>query len=214
MKKYNISYKGRWSDDASPVSKETKINVSHKKLVAQTSNSLEAKEWRKKNPDKSKKIAKNGGDKTLELGIGIHARSKEQMSEHSKKNYKEGKGFAKLTKKEKSKLGKVFGKQNLCSEIVCEKCGKLVNKGNYAKSHGKKCRELDKIKLLNLLPYKFTKQIIREIALDNRIKNWEKLNLLHDTCPYTICIIKVDKPNQYNPCWYRKNKIEINKIKK
>jgi len=33
MKKYDINYKGRWSDDASPVSKDTKINVSHAKLA-------------------------------------------------------------------------------------------------------------------------------------------------------------------------------------
>jgi hypothetical protein len=207
MKKYNITYKGRWSDDASPVSNDTKINVSHKKLVAQKQNADARGEWGRKNPDKQKRIAVSGGNKSKE----IHRRK--QAAKIGKK-YGAENAVKYISIETKKRNGKNYGKNNLCSEVICEKCGKSVNKGNYAQSHGNKCRELDKIKLLNLLPYKFTKQIIREIALDNRIKNWEKLNLLHDTCPYTICIIKVDKPNQYNPCWYRKNKIEINKIKK
>jgi len=213
MSKYKISYDG-WSDEASPIKSDVKIKVSHNKLVSQSQNALARGEWGRKNPNKSKKIAAGGGYKTLELGTGIHCLSTEEMSEHGKKNYREGKGIASLTKKERSTIGKKYGKQNLISEIICEKCGRTVNKGNYAKVHGKKCRELDKIKLIELLPNKFTKGILKEIAVEHRIKNWNSLNLLHHTCPYTKCIIKVDKPNQYNPNWYGKNKREINKVKK
>jgi hypothetical protein len=137
-----------------------------------------------------------------------------QSSDAKKRMSKIGKewagifGFNQMTKEEQRENGLKHGKQNLLKEFVCEKCGNIVNRGNYAKSHGKKCRELDKIKLINLLPNKFTKSIVKEIAKENNIKNWEQLNILHESCPYTKCIIKVDKPNQFNPCWYGKNKIK------
>lgn len=203
--RFKIKY-DNWSEDASPISKDVKINKSHNKLVAQSKNSEQAKKWREKNPDKASEIASAGGKKS-------RSSARRKIMSNIGKQYGADNAVKYISLETKKRNGKKFGKQNLCSEIICEKCGKSVNKGNYAKSHGKKCRELDKIKLLNLLPDKFTKSIIKEIALDSGIKNWEKLNLLHDTCPYTICIIKVDKPNQYNPCWYRKNKREINKIK-
>ena len=208
---FKINYND-WSDEASPIKDDVNIKISHNKLTAQTNNSLEAKEWRKKNPDKSKSIASIGGNKTLKLKIGIHNRTHKEMSEHSKNLYKQGKGMASISKSERKRLGIEYGKKNLCSEVICEKCGRSVNKGNYAKSHGKKCKELDKIKLINLLPNKFTQSITKKIAEENRIKNWKALNIFHDTCPYTKCIIKVDRPNQFNPSWYAKNKREINKV--
>jgi hypothetical protein len=213
MSKYKISYDG-WSEDASPIKSDVKIKVSHNKLVSQKQNAIARGEWGRKNHDKSHEIAKKGGNKTLSLGTGIHALSMEQMSEHGKKNYREGKGFAKLTKKERSTIGKQYGKLNLVTELICEKCGRKTNKGNYAKVHGTKCREKDKIKILNKLPNKFTKGMLKEVAERLDITDWNKLNILHPTCPYTKCIIKVDKPNQYNPCWYGKNLREINKVKK
>ena len=206
MSKYKIDY-NRWSEEASPIKKDVKIKTSHNKLVAQKQNALARGEWGKKNPEKALEIVKKGGEnsKTPEG----KARMRKIGTKYGPEN-----AVKYIPIETKKRNGKKFGKQNLCSEIICEKCGKLVNKGNYAQSHGKKCKELDKINLINLLPDKFTKSIVKEIAKENRIKNWEQLNILHDTCPYTKCIIKVDKPNQYNPCWYGKNKIEINKMKK
>lgn len=213
MSKYKISYDG-WSEDASPIKADVKIKVSHNKLVSQKQNALARGEWGRKNPTKSKKIVVSGGYKTLELGTGIHGLSMEEMSEHGKKNYREGKGFAKLTKKERSTIGKQYGKNNLVGEIICEKCDRKTNKGNYAQFHGSKCREKEKIKILNKLPNKFTKAMLKEVAEKMKIMDWVKLNILHPTCSYTKCIIKVEKPNQYNPCWYGKNIKEINKVKK
>lgn len=206
MNKYNITYNG-WSDDASPIKDNVKVRTSHNKLVAQSKNAEKAKKWREKNPDKSFEIASKGGKKS-------RSSSRRKIMSNVGKVYGAENAVKFIPIETKKLNGKKFGKQNLCSEIICEKCGKSVNKGNYGKSHGKKCRELDKIKLLNLLPNKFTKSIIKEIAEENDILDWVKLNLLHDSCPYTKCIIKVDKPNQYNPCWYSKNKREINKMKK
>lgn len=201
---FKIDY-SRWStDDTSPINDDIKVKTSHAKLVSQSENSDKAKEWRKNNKNKASSIASIGGIQSVKLKKGIHKRTKDEMSNHSKNLYKEGKGFAKVTKKERSNIGKTIGKLNLCNEIICEKCGKIVNKGNYSKSHGTKCRENEKIALVKLLPNKFTKSILKEIALENGIKDWEKLNLLHDSCPYTKCIKKVEKPNQYNPCWYSK----------
>jgi hypothetical protein len=105
----------------------------------------------------------------------------------------------------------VIGKQNLLKEFICEKCGNKVNRGNYTQFHGKKCREADKIKLINSLPDKFTKAIVKEIAEKIGIKDWIKLNILHHTCPYVKMYKKVDKPNQYNPCWYKKVKSKLKK---
>jgi hypothetical protein len=172
-----------------------------------------AKEWRDENPEKSRKIGILGGNKCKEMKVGIHALTKEQLSEYAKKNYREGKGFAKLTKEERSIIGKKVGKQNLVGEIICEKCGRKTNKGNY-RFHGDNCREFDKINLIDNLPNKFTKAIAKEIAEKLDIMNWEKLYIFHETCPYTECYIKVNNPNQHNPSWYKKNTKEINKIKK
>jgi hypothetical protein len=196
-----------WSDDASPIKSDIKVKISHNKLVSQKQNALARGEWGRKNPDKQKQIATKGGEavNTPEL--------KEKMSKIGTK-YGAENAVKYIPIETKKRNGKKYGKQNLCSEIICEKCGRSVNKGNYAKSHGKKCRELDKIKLINLLPDKFTQSIVKEIAEEHGIKNWKALNIFHDNCPYTKCIIKVDKPNQYNPSWYGKNKREINKIKK
>jgi hypothetical protein len=204
--RFKIDYKG-WSDDASPISKDVKVKTSHNKLVSQKQNALARGEWGRKNPDKQKQIATKGGEavNTPEL--------KEKMSKIGKQYGKEN-AVKYIPIETKKRNGKQYGKQNLCSELICEKCGRSVNKGNYAQSHGKKCKELDKIKLINLLPDKFTQGIVKEIAEEHGIKNWKALNIFHDTCPYTKCIIKVDKPNQFNPCWYGKNKREINKIKK
>jgi hypothetical protein len=194
-----------WSDDASPIKSDIKVKISHNKLVSQKQNALARGEWGRKNPDKQKQIATKGGEavNTPEL--------KEKMSKIGTK-YGAENAVKYITIETKQKNGKKYGKQNLCSEIICEKCGRSVNKGNYAKSHGKKCKELDKIKLINLLPNKFTQSITKEIAEEHGIKNWKALNIFHDTCPYTKCIIKVDRPNQFNPSWYAKNKREINKV--
>jgi general stress protein YciG len=206
MSKYKISYDG-WSDEASPIKSDVKIKVSHNKLVSQKQNALARGEWGRKNPDKSHEIAKKGGEANT---------TDESRKRCSKVGTKYGKENAVkyIPIQTKQKNGKKFGKLNLVTEIICEVCGKTVNKGNYAQSHGKKCRELDKIKLIELLPSKFTKTITKDIAKEHGIKNWEKLNIFHHTCPYTKCIIKVEKPNQYNPCWYGKNIKEINKVKK
>lgn len=205
MSKYKISYDG-WSDEASPIKADVKVKTSHNKLVSQSQNSKSAKNWRDKNPDKASEIASMGGE-TSKTKEG-RARMSKVGSKYGVINGKKyGKIYGPIN-------GKLYGKQNLISEIVCEKCGRTVNKGNYAKVHGKKCRELDKIKLIELLPSKFTKTITKDIAKEHRIKNWEKLNIFHHTCPYTKCVIKVEKPNQYNPCWYGKNIKEINKVKK
>ena len=195
-----------WSEDASPIKSDIKVKVSHNKLVSQKQNALARGEWGRKNPDKQKQIATKGGEavNTPEL--------KEKMSKIGTK-YGPENAVKYIPIETKKRNGKKYGKQNLCSEIICEKCGRSVNKGNYAQSHGKKCRELDKIKLINLLPDKFTQSIVKEIAEEHGIKNWKALNIFHDTCPYTKCIIKVDRPNQFNPSWYGKNKREINKIK-
>jgi hypothetical protein len=190
-------------------------SILNKNLKQRQSKATEnAKEWRKQNPEKSKQIGITGGNKSKELGVGIHALTKEQMSKHAKKLYREGKGIAKLTKEEKSIIGKTFGKKNLVGEIVCEKCGRITNKGNYKQFHGENCREKNIIEFIELLPNKFTKAIAKEIAIKYEIENWEKWNIFHELCIYTKCVVKIDRPNQFNPCWYGKNVKEINKIKK
>ena len=206
MKKYNITYKGRWSDDASPVSNDTKINVSHKKLVAQKQNADARGEWGRKNPDKQKKIAVSGGNKSKEP----HRRK--QAAEIGKKYGAEN--AVKYIPIETKQRNARKAKKNLITEFTCEVCGRIVNRGNYHQYHGDNCREHDKINLINKLPNKFTKAMVKEVAEELGILDWVRLNILHDTCPYTKYIVKVDKPNQYNPCWYGKNKKEINKMKK
>jgi hypothetical protein len=196
-----------WSEDASPIKSDIKIKTSHNKLVSQKQNALARGEWGRKNPDKQLKIATKGGDKSK-------SPERRKICSNTGKKYGAENAVKYIPIATKKRNGKKYGKQNLCSEIICEKCGRSVNKGNYAQSHGKKCRELDKIKLIDLLPDKFTKSIVKDTATENGIKKWEQLNILHETCPYTKCIIKVEKPNQYNPCWYSKNKREINKMKK
>lgn len=203
--------------------KNTKLNVTNRTIARDMMNMLRpdsilnrniknrqktaterAKKWREQNSEKAKEIGVSGGIECMKLRVGIHAETFEIRSERAKKNYKQGKGFAKLTKDEKSIIGKTFGKKNLVGEIVCEKCGRITNKGNYKQFHGNKCRELDKIKLIKELPDFFTKSIVKETANRIGIESWEKLNILHSSCPYTTIHIKVDKPNQFNPCWYKK----------
>ena len=167
---FKINYND-WSDEASPIKDDVKIKTSHRKLTAQTNNSLEAKEWRKKNPEKASKNAAKGGNK-----IGKTKEGRDRMSKVGTK-YGAENAVKFIPIETKQKNGKKYGKQNLCSEIICEKCGRLVNKGNYAQSHGKKCKELDKIKLINLLPDKFTQSITKEIAEEHGIKNWKALNI-------------------------------------
>jgi hypothetical protein len=172
-----------------------------------------AVEWRKNNPQQSSEIGVMGGISSLEQNKGIHAESFEVKSERAKKNYKKGKGFAKLTPQELSDNGTKYGKQNLIGEIVCEKCVRTVNKGNYSQFHGNNCNELQKIQLLELLPHKFTKSILIYIAKINNIENVETLNILHDTCPYTFIKSKIQKSNQFNPQWYFKNQQSIESYK-
>jgi hypothetical protein len=198
---FKIDYNG-WSEDSSPINKDVKVKTSHAKLISQTTNSNKAKEWRKKNYDKASEFGKIGGKL-----VGGSEDGKKRMAKIGEKYGKVYGG--KFLPKDAGKKGK----ENLLKQIVCEKCNKSVNKGNYAKSHGKKCKELDKINLINLLPNKFTQSITKKIAEKNGIKNWKTLNIFHNTCPYTKCIIKVDKPNQFNPSWYVKNNKEINKVK-
>lgn len=143
--------------------------------------------------------AKIRGQKSVEEKLGIHAATKEQRSEWAKNS-----GFSAMSPEERSSIGKTYGKKNLLKEIVCEKCGNTVNKGNYHQFHGEKCREADKIRLINALPDLFTKAMIKEVANRIEIKDWEKLNITHHTCPYTEIHIKVERPNQYNPSWYKK----------
>lgn len=203
MKKYKINY-NEWNEDASPIKDDVKINVSHNKLVAQSQNANERAKWAEKNPDKQRKIASSGGQnsKTKE--------GRKRMSEVGKK-YGPNNAVEFIPIETKRKNGRK-ARQNLIGDIVCEKCGRKTNIGNYAQFHGKKCREKDKVKILKKLPDKFTKSMLKEVAEKMEIMDWSRLNLLHPTCPYTKCIIKVDNPNQYNPCWYGKNKREINKI--
>jgi hypothetical protein len=207
MSKYKIDYNG-WSDEASPIKTDVKIKTSHAKLVSQKQNALARVEWGKKNAEKSKNIARIGGNK-----VGKTKEGRKRMSVIGKE-YGPNNAVEFIPIETKQRNGKKYGKLNLTSEILCEKCGKTVNKGNYAQSHGKKCKELNKINLINLLPNKFTQSIVKGIADENGIKNWKSFNIFHDTCPYTKCIIKVDKPNQFNPSWYSKNIKEINKVKK
>lgn len=205
---FKIDY-SRWStDDTSPINSDIKIKTSHSKLVSQTNNSNAAKEWRKKNPNKASEIGKIGGEL-----VGGSKKGKTHMSKIGKQYGKEN-AVKYIPIETKKKNGKNFGKKNLCDEIVCEKCGRKTNKGNYSQFHGSKCREENIIKFIELLPNKFTKSIAKKIANENKIKGWEKWNIFHDVCIYTKCIIKVDKPNQYNPCWYSRNIKEINKVKK
>ena len=196
-----------WSEEASPISKDIKIKTSHNKLVSQKQNALARGEWGRKNPDKQKQIATKGGEavNTLEL--------KEKMRKIGTKYGSEN--AVKYIPIETKKInGKKYGKQNLCSEIVCEKCGRSVNKGNHKQFHGDNCREKNIIEFIELLPTKFTKGIAKEIAIKYEIENWEKWNIFHELCIYTKCVVKIDRPNQFNPCWYGKNIKEINKIKK
>jgi hypothetical protein len=209
---FKIDY-SNFEEDASPIKSDVKINVSHNKLTSQKQNAEARAKWGKNNSERVSEIAALGGESALKLGVGIHGLSKEQMSQHGKKNYKEGKGMAKLTTEERSKIGKTKGKQNLVGEIVCEKCGRKTNKGNYKQFHGENCREKKIIQFIELLPNKFTKAILKETAIRYEIIGWEKWNILHELCIYTKCIIKVERPNQFNPCWYGKNIKEINKVK-
>jgi hypothetical protein len=205
MSKYKISYNG-WSDEASPIKSDVKVKTSHNRLVSQKQNALARGEWGRKNPNKSHEIAKKGGE------ANTTDETRERCSNLGK-TYGKDNVVKYIPIETKKRNGKKYGKQNLVGEIVCEKCGRKTNKGNYKQFHGTKCREKDKIKILKKLPNKFTKGMLKEVAEKMEIMDWNKLNLLHPTCPYTKCIIKVEKPNQYNPCWYGKNLREINKIK-
>lgn len=167
-------------------------------------------QWRKDNPERASEIGIKGGNGCLIKGVGIHALSKEQMSEQGKKNYREGKGIASLTLEQRIEIGKEFGKPNLVGEIICGVCGRTTNKGNYAQSHGDNCRELDKIRLIDALPNIFTSPIIDIIAEKIRILNVQQLNIKHNTCEYTKVDVLVEKPNNFKPQWYKKN---IEKIK-
>lgn len=195
-----------YSEDASPISKDVNIKISHKKLVSQKQNALARAEWGKKNPDKVKEIAIKAG----ELSKNDDRR---QICSEVGKKYGPENAVKYIPIETKKRNGKKFGKKNLVDEIICEKCGRITNKGNY-RFHGNNCKEFIKIKLLDLLPDKFTQQIIKKVAEEFDIQNWKTLNLIHHSCPYTKCIIKVDRPNQFNPCWYGKNIEEINKVKK
>ena len=171
-------------------------------------------QWRKDNTERAREIGLMGGNATFKKKTGIHAETFEVRSERAKKSYKEGKGMAKLTKEQRSKIGKSIGKKNLVGEIICELCGRKTNKGNYKQFHGDNCREKSIIEFIELLPNKFTKGIVKEIATKYEIENWEKWNIFHELCIYTKCVVKIDRPNQFNPCWYGKNIKEINKVKK
>lgn len=202
---FKIDY-SQYNEDSSPIKSDVNITASHSKLTAQTNNSLQAKEWRKKNPNKASEIASKGGEKSKT------SEAKNRMSKIGIK-YGAENAIKYIPLETKSTNGKKFGKYNLISDIICSKCGNKTNKGNL-RFHEDNCKELDKIKFIELLPSKFTKSIAKKIAEDNKIRDWEKLNIFHKTCDYIKCIIKVDKPNQFNPCWYSKNIKEINKVKK
>jgi len=145
--------------------------------------------------------AKLGGYITKQSGKGIHAMTKEELSEHGKYCASIA-GFSQMTKEEQTQIGKKYGKKNLLKKMICEECGKEVNKGNYHQFHGDKCKEKQKKDLLNLLPNPFTSVDLKQIAEKNNIKNYKSLNLLHSTCPYTVCI--KSGTNQFNPGVYKK----------
>jgi hypothetical protein len=60
-------------------------------------------------PQRSK-AGKIGGQKTYEMGVGVHGRTKEQMSEVGKKVKELGIGIFGMSKEEKSEAGKMGGK--------------------------------------------------------------------------------------------------------
>jgi hypothetical protein len=163
-------------------------------------------EWRKNNPEKATQIAKMGGE---------NSKTEEGRNRCSKvgKKYGPENAVKYIPIETKKRNGTKYGKQNLVGEIMCEKCGRITNKGNYAQSHGQNCRELDKIKFIDLLPNIFTTSEMKKIANANNI-DWIRLNILHHTCIYISIKEKGKFPFQMNPNIYSKNKKEINKVKK
>ena len=67
-------------------------------------------------PEEQLENAKKGGQKAKELGVGIHARTKEQMTKDGKKgaqtNKENGTGIFSMSFEDRSKLGKRNGKQH------------------------------------------------------------------------------------------------------
>lgn len=201
---FKIDY-SEYNEDASPIGGNTNIKLSHNKLVSQKKNAEARAEWGRKNPDKVN-------------AIGIKAGETSKSKERREKTAELGKKFGPenavkyIPIETKKRNGKNYGKQNLCAELICEKCGKTTNKGNY-RFHGKNCKEIEKIKFIDLLPDVFTKSIAKKVAEENSIDNWISLNIFHKNCLYTKCIKKVNKPNQFNPSLYGKNTDEITKLK-
>jgi len=162
--------------------------------------SNKAKVWRQNNKQQSTKISKLGGYTSKQLGVGIHGMTKEQRIEHAKYCASIA-GFSQMTKEEQTQIGKKYGKKNLLKKMICEECGKEVNRGNYHQFHGNKCREKKKKDLLNLLPDTFTSVDLRNVAKENGI-NIKGLNILHHTSTYVKCI--KSGSNQFNPGVYKK----------
>jgi hypothetical protein len=160
-----------------------------------------ALEFRKNNPEKASEIALKGGNATFKKKTGIHAETFEVRSERAKKSYKEGKGMAKLTKEQRSKIGKSIGKKNLVGEIICELCGRKTNKGNYKQFHGDNCREKNIIEFIELLPNKFTKGIAKEISIKYEIAtypasislNFDSISSGRNGIPYFLIV-----PSSFN----------------
>jgi hypothetical protein len=74
--------------------------------------------WASNNPKEASDRGIKGGNGCLNKGVGIHAETFEVRSKRAKINYKEGKGFAKLTQEEKSVIGVTYGKPNLVGDSM------------------------------------------------------------------------------------------------
>ena len=78
------------------------------------------------------------GKKSYELGVGVHARTKEQREEDGKKggqkSYELGVGVHALTKEQRSKTGKKTASQ----KWICTETGFIANAGNLTKYQRKR----------------------------------------------------------------------------
>ena len=76
----------------------------------------------------------------MELGIGVHSRTKEEMVEHGKKCYELGVGIHARTKEQMIRDGRKVASQRW----ICLETGFITNAGNLTKYQNKRGIETSK----------------------------------------------------------------------
>jgi len=158
-----VTFKELWRDP----------NLSKKKYIIKEVNSIEdlrriepkliKEAWKKDGKDLClnrhaapyfhPEVCSRSGKKTYELGLGIHALSREDQVKNGKKTYELGLGIHSLTSEEKSKAGKIGG--NICAQKYAREFVLLSPEGKVFQGRNlrKFCREheLDHANIRRLL---------------------------------------------------------------